>query len=243
MRRRWTSLKARLWLVLMARAPVSLHTQAVIIEMSIPELARAGILETSGGRGFLGRVYQVYWWAATILVLLVPIKADEVTFYFPAAVGIAAAWLFALPAYAQSLTASADFSSLRPSPTLLSDFVARMKARPIRLPVDLDDAEVAEGSRQFAAELPALIPSVLLTTMARLSTRAVSAAIFGAVGLLAGPWLASIHVPWLREWSPVSLLYALTAPVLPLLFGSMLIPIIGYAYLASRRADLPRDDS
>lgn len=221
----------------MARLPVSVHTQAVIIEMSIPELARAGILETSGRHGFLDRVYQVYWWAATVLVLLVPIKADEAAFYFPAVVGIAAAWLFALPAYGQSLIASADFSSLRPSPTLLSDFVARMKARPIKMPEGLDDdAAVAEASALIAREFPALIPSVLLTTMARLSTRAVGAAICGVVGLLASPWLGSIHISWLHEWSPVSVLYALTAPVLPLLFGSMLIPIVGYTYLAFRRA-------
>ncbi|HAC46851.1 MAG TPA: hypothetical protein DCF65_12415 [Chloroflexi bacterium] len=64
-----------------------------------------------------------------------------------------------------------------------------------------------------------------------------------AVRYSAPAWLSSWLSAHAGEWSPVSLLYALTAPVLPLLFGSMLIPIIGYAYLASRRADLPRDDS
>jgi hypothetical protein len=242
MRSRWRTLRARVWRAVLERMPVPVHTNAVIIEMSIPELARAGILDTSGRRGFLDRVYQVYWWAVFVLVILLPIKADEVTFYFPAVVGVAAAWLFAVPAYAQSLVASADFSSLRPSPTLLSDFISRMKARPVKLPADLDnEAEVAAADALIAAELPALIPSVLLRIMATLSTRAVGAAIFGSIGLLAGPWLASIHLTWLRDWSPVSVLYAVTAPVLPLLFGSMLVPIVGFTYLASRRADLPRD--
>ncbi len=79
------------------------------------------------------------------------------------------------------------------------------------------------------------MPRVLLTIVGQLSTRVVIAAVLGAVGLLAGPWLASIHVSWLRDWSPIAVVYALTAPVMPLLFGSLLVPILGYAYLASRQ--------
>jgi hypothetical protein len=42
----------------------------------------------------------------------------------------------------------------------------------------------------------------------------------------------------LHDWSPIAILYALSAPVLPLLLGSLLLPILGYTYLASRQAEL-----
>lgn len=241
MRRLWRSLISRAWRATAPRLPVGMHTQLVIAEMSVPELARAGLIQTTGRRGFLGRVYQVYWWVVVVAVLLVPTQPDVTSFYFPAVVGLAAAWLFAMPAYAQSLLSSwADFSALRASPTLLSDFIQRLKARPIKLPVALtDDAEVAKASAMFSEELPSLIPGVLLAIVASLSSRAVAVGVLGVFGMLVGPWLASIHVLWLRGWSPVAALYALSAPVIPLLLGSILVPIFGYAYLAHRRADKP----
>lgn len=239
MRRLRRYLVRRLWRAVAPRLPVGMHAQLVVAEMMVPELARAGLLETTGRRGFLGRVYQVYWWLVVAAVLLVPTTSAVTSFYFPAVVGVAAAWLFAMPAYAQSLISSwSDFSALRPNPMLLSDFIQRMRQRPIKLPVEFeDDAEVAKASAIFSEELPALIPSALLAIVASLSSRAVAVAVVGSFGMLAGPWLASIQVGWLRGWSPVAVLYAFSAPVIPLLLGSILIPIFGYGYLAYRRAD------
>jgi hypothetical protein len=224
----------------MARLPVGAHTNAVIAEMAVPELVRAGLADERGRRGFLGRLHQVYWWAVVVIVLLVPTRSDQPSFYFPAVLGLSGAWLFAMPAYAQGLVNSAaDFSALRPSPNLFRDFVARMRARSVQLPsVFEDDAQVAEASALIAADLPALVPSTLLVIVAKLATRVWCTAIVAAVGLLAGPWLASIHIFRLRNWSPIAILYALSAPVLPFLLGSLLVPILGYTYLASRRADL-----
>jgi len=224
MRQLLGSAGGRLWQVLAARLPVGAHTYTVLAEMA----------------GFLGRVYQMYWWAVVVIVLLVPTRADQLTFYFPAVLGLAATWLFAMPAYAQGLVASsADFSALRPSPNMFRDFIARMRTRPVQLPaVFEDDAQVAEASAMMAAELPALVPSTLLVIVTKLSTRVVGTGIVATVGLLAGPWLASIHVSRLHDWSPIAILYALSTPVLPFLLGSLLVPFLGYTYLASRRAEL-----
>jgi hypothetical protein len=173
----------------MTRLPVQAHSNVVIAQMAVPELVRAGLLDLRGQRGFLGRLHQVYWWTVVVIVLLIPTRPDELTFYFPAVLAIAAAWLFAMPAYAQGLVASsADFSALRPSPNLLRDFIDRMRARPVQLPTALeDDAQVAEAGAMMAAELPALVPSTLLVVVAKLSTSVVATSIVSVVGLLAGP--------------------------------------------------------
>jgi hypothetical protein len=69
-----------------------------------------------------------------------------------------------------------------------------MRTRPIQLPAVFEgDAQVAEASAMMAAELPALVPSALLVIVTKLSTRVAGTGIVAAVGLLAGPWLVSIH--------------------------------------------------
>ncbi len=95
----------------------------------------------------------------------------------------------------------------------------------------------------MAKELPALIPSTLLVIMAKLSSRVVATGIVAAMRMHADPWLVSIHVSRLHDWSPIAILYALSAPVLPFVLGSLLVPILGYAYLASRRAQQEMETS
>jgi hypothetical protein len=81
------SVGGRFWHAVAARLPVAMHSNLVIVEMSIPELTRAGLLHPKGRRSFLGRVYQVYWWLVVIIVLLIPTRPDQLSFYFPAVLG------------------------------------------------------------------------------------------------------------------------------------------------------------
>jgi hypothetical protein len=55
----------------------------VMTQMAVPELARARLLDLRGRHGFLGRLHQVDWWAVVVIVLI-PTRPDELTFYFPA---------------------------------------------------------------------------------------------------------------------------------------------------------------
>jgi hypothetical protein len=69
--------KGRLWRAMVARLPTSVHSQAVLAEMSISELARAGIVDTRDRRGLLDRLYQVYRWIVVVLVLVLTPESGQ----------------------------------------------------------------------------------------------------------------------------------------------------------------------
>jgi hypothetical protein len=54
-------------------------------------------------------------------------------------------------------------------------------------------------------------------------------------GVLVGPPLAAVH--WVHGWSPVAILYALSAPMAIVLLASLLIPFVSLSYLAQHRLE------
>lgn len=234
-------LSTRLIESLASRVPTGLHTQRVIVEFIVPELQRHGFLQEKR-RGCFDRVMQLGWWAIVVIVLFIPNGSGRASFYFPAIFGATLAWLLAMPALAQAIVSGTDFAAARPSPTLVPRMIQRLQQLTDDVPPELaDDDDVAKEGAQIAHDLPIIAPSVLLTMLQRFAMRIAWTGFVAFVGMLAGEWLSSIRVDWLpnilRGWSPVAVLYALSAPGVVIILVSMASVIFVYSYLASKRAE------
>lgn len=233
----WT----RLLELLAPRIPLGIHSQRVIVEFIAPELQRHGFLQEKG-RGCFDRIMRLGWWIIVVIVLFVPNGSGRASFYFPAIFGATLAWLLAMPALAQAIVSGTDFTAARPSPTLLPRMIQRLRELTKDVPAELeDDDEVAKEGAEIAHNLPIIAPSVLLMMLQRFAMRIAWTGFVAFVGMLAGGWLSSIRLNWLpgflRGWSPVAVLYALSAPGVVIILVSMAAVIFIYSYLASKRAE------
>lgn len=219
-----------------ARMRRDLAISLAIGEVGKPALARAGMLKTSPTHwGILEVSYLVGWWLIALGVAVFPNYKDEPLFYFPAIVALSVAWLVTMALYSQTL-GTTDFSLLRPPMGNWGRLLEAMQKRRVEVPDVLrTDESKAEMDSIVPTAVPAVMPVVLLEWFRWLAVRAVLVALIGMIGVLVGPSLAGVH--WWRGWSPVSFLYALSAPWVAILVGSLLIPTFVNAFLAGLRAD------
>jgi hypothetical protein len=211
----------------------------IMIAMAVlgrPALERAGMLETkSEGRGLLEVAYLVGWWLIAVLAALAPTYGGEPLFYFPAILALSVAWLVTMPSYGQVVVGT-DFSVLRPPKGIWARFIEEIQKRRVEIPKVLLTEESKATVDAFAPDaFPIVVPAVLLQWLRWLGLRAVYVAVVGMAGLLVGPSLANVH--WWRGWSPVSLLYGITAPWVVWLLISLLIPALTQGFVAGLHAD------
>lgn len=219
-----------------ARMRRDLAISLAIGEVGKPALERAGMLKTSPTHwGILEVSYLVGWWLIALGVAVFPNYKDEPLFYFPAIVALSVAWLVTMALYSQTL-GTTDFSLLRPPRGTWGRLLEAMQKRRVEVPDVLrTDESKAEMDSIVPTAVPAVMPVVLLEWFRWLTVRAVLVALIGMIGVLVGPSLAGVH--WWRGWSPVSFLYAVSAPWVAILVGSLLIPTFVNAFLAGLRAD------
>jgi hypothetical protein len=214
------------------------QAQRAIVDLISKEGVRVGLLTPRGPKGLIDWAYRVYWWLVFALVLIIPVSPGQPTYIFPAFLALAAAWLLTAPLYCQFLLTT-DFSELRPDSGLVSRLIEALLNHRVDLPPELrNPSAVNEADASVAASIPTLLPATIIQMMSTLSVQAAIVSVIALVGLVAGPFLAEIHWGWLRGWSPVSLLYAVCTPAAILLLGSLVIPMVSYAYVANRRADV-----
>jgi hypothetical protein len=201
-----------------------------------PALERAGMLETTDERrGILEVGYLVAWWLIAVLVAVAPTYKDEALFYFPAILALSVAWLVTMPSFGQVVVGT-DFSVVRPPKGTWGRFLSEIQKRRVDLPEDLLTDESKATVDAFAPDaFPIVLPVVLLRWLRWLGMRAVAVALIGMAGLLIGPYLATAN--WWRGWSPVSVLYAVSAPWVAMLLVSLLIPPMTHSLVAGLRAD------
>jgi len=201
-----------------------------------PALEKAGMLETSPKkRDILEVAYLAGWWLVAAIVAVLPTYTEEPLFYFPAILALSVAWLVTMPSYGQAV-ATMDFSLLRPPQGTWAKLLEAIQKQRVPVPdVLLTDESKATIGAVVPAAFPVVMPVVLLQGLRWLSGRATYVALFGMVGLLTGPFLAGVH--WWRGWSPVSMLYALSAPSAIILIISLLMPAFVQAFVAGVKAD------
>jgi hypothetical protein len=214
----------------------SLIIASAIAVLGEPALERAGLLETTDERrGILDVGYLVAWWLIALLVVVAPTYKDEALFYFPAILALSVAWLVTMPSFGQFVVGT-DFSVVRPPKGIWGRFLDEIQKRRVDIPsVLLTDESKAKVDAFAPDAFPIVVPVVLLRWFRWLGARAVAVALIGMGGLLIGPFLATVH--WWRGWSPVSLLYAVSAPWVAVLLVSLLIPPLAHSLVAGLKAD------
>jgi len=214
----------------------SLIIASAIGVLGKPALERAGMLDTTDERrDILQVVYLSAWWVIAVLVAVAPTYKDEALFYFPAILALAVAWLVTMPSFGQFVVGT-DFSIVRPPQGIWGRFLDEIQKRRVDIPpVLLTDKSKATVDAFAPDAFPIVVPVVLLRWFRWLGTRAVAVALIGTAGLLIGPFLASVH--WWRGWSPVSLLYAVSAPWVGFLVVSLLIPPLTHSFVGGLQAD------
>ena len=201
-----------------------------------PALERAGMLKTSAERrGVMEWSYLAGWWVIALGVVVLPIYSGEPLFYFPAILALSVAWLVTMPSYSQMI-ATTDFSLLKPPKGTWGRLIEALQKQRVGVPDVLrTDETKAAMDAIVPTAVPAVLPVVLLYWFRWLSLHAIYVALIGMVGLLSGPFLADVH--WWRGWSPVSLLYALSAPWVAVLVISLIIPTFVQGFIAGLQAD------
>jgi hypothetical protein len=214
----------------------SLIIASAMAVLGRPALERAGMLDTAEDRrGILEVGYLAAWGLIAALVAIAPTYKDEALFYFPAILALSVAWLVTMPSFGQ-VVVDTDFSVVRPPKGIWGRFLDEIQKRRVDIPAVLLTDESKATVDAFAPDaFPIVVPVVLLRWFRWLGTRAVVVALIGMAGLLIGPSLATIHL-W-RSWSPVSLLYAVSAPWVALLLVSLLIPPMTHSFVAGLKAD------
>ncbi len=202
-----------------------------------PALQRAGLLEPSR-QDVLTRLYQIYWYVGFVVVLVLPSYPQEPFFVFPALLALAIAWLVAMPQLGQTFL-TIDMSILRAPQGTLQSFVSAVRGAGIKLPAEADNPELARQVDAVWHELgPEYVRAGLMHIAKWLGFRFAYLGTVGMVGLFVGPALASVHVGWLRGWSPVSILYAVAAPVALFVLVALLVPVFVFAFLSGIQADI-----
>src|SRR5712692_7116704 len=212
---------------------------AFMIAMAVlgtPALERAGMLEMKDERrGILEVSYLVGWWLIAVLAATAPTYAGEPLFYFPAILALSVAWLVTMPSFGQVVVAT-DFSVVRPPKGIWARFLDELQKRRVKVPPELMTEESKATIDAIAPPaFPIVVPVVLLQWLRWIGLRAVYVAVVGMAGLLIGPILANVH--WWRGWTPVSLLYGMTAPWVLLLLITLLIPALTQGLVAGLQAD------
>ena len=203
-------------------------------------LETAGVLSQEVPRDIFDEAYRLYWWLVFVIVFVLPTYPEEPFFYFPAILALAVAWVLAMHQYGQSLL-SADFEVLRPPPGSWATLVKAIQSRRVEVPPEVtSDQAAAEVDATLLGVVPSVTPLVLLQIIYKLSARAIAVAVVGLVGLLVGPLLAHVH--WLLGWSPVALLYAVTAPWAALLLVSLILPLLIQTFVSGLKASKKFDE-
>ena len=155
--------------------------------------------------------------------------------YFSAILALAAAWLLTMPLYGHNVLTT-DFRVLSPPKGGWAIFIDAIHKRRVALPPELlSSATEVEMDALLPTIVPAIMPAVLTRILVTVGIRAIYVALLGLTGLLVGPQLSQIH--WWWKWSPVAVLYALSAPWTALLLISMVLPLVTQAFLAGLSAD------
>jgi len=201
-----------------------------------PALERAGMLKTSSERrGIMQVAYLAYWWVVALGVTLLPTYKDQPLFVFPAVLALSVAWLVTIPSYSQAIVTT-DFSLLKPPKGTWGRLIEALQKQRVDVPDVLrTDQSKAAMDAIVPTAVPAVLPVVLLDWFRWLSLRAIYVALIGMFGLLAGPSLAGVH--WWHGWTPVSFLYALSAPWVGILLVALIIPTFLQGLIAGLRAD------
>jgi hypothetical protein len=206
-----------------------------LVRVGTPALKKAGLLEEPSKAGVLDLVYRLYVVLAFVVVVLIPTYEEEPFIYFPAVLALSGAWLLTMPLYAAGLSGAA-FSRLRPSKGAWRAFTAALEEERIVIPPDALGQEVEAAMDKFLPEaVPAVAPLAVLKMLRLLAIRAAFVGVIGIVGILAGPALARVH--WWRGWSPVAVLYGVSAPLAVMLLMSLLLPFILQSFLTGLEVD------
>jgi hypothetical protein len=210
------------------------------------EFSRVGLLEKKDDRSALSILARAAYRAYFVTVFLVALvlaqwaaPVDSVP-YFAALLALSAAWLFALPAVTDTITAI-DFSTIGFGSRAFRVLTERIHERGLPIPTSFTEEEEREMDRTLPSIVATAIPVALLDVVLKLAPGAVLTGVIALTGLLVGPKLQSVH--WWHGWSPASILFALPAPWAVALLASLFLPIMTHAYLAARKLhDLPVDE-
>jgi len=212
-----------------------------LVRLGTPVLKKAGLIEEPSKAGVLEWSYRLYVVVGFGLVLLIPTYPEEPFIYFPALLALSGAWLLTMPLYAAGLSGAA-FSRLRPSRGAWRAFTNALEAERITVPPEALGEEVEIAMDSFLPKaVPAVAPLAVLKMLRLLALRAAFVGVIGILGILAGPALARVH--WWHGWSPVAILYAVSAPLAALLLMSLLLPFILQSFLTGLDADAALEDA
>jgi hypothetical protein len=219
-----------------ARTRRSLEVQIAVGMVGAQALRKAGLLEEAPSRrGALEIAYLILWWIGFLLLLTIPSYPQDPAFYFSAILALAAAWLLTMPLYGHNVLTT-DFRILSPPKGVWALFIGAIQKRRVDIPPVLLSPEAeAEMDALLPTTVPAIMPAVLTRILVTVGIRAIYVALLGLAGLLVGPQLSQIH--WWWNWSPVAVLYALSAPWTALLLISMVLPLVTQAFMAGLSAD------
>jgi len=224
------------------KLPIRVRTLIAIVKLAASELDRVGLLEPQRRiTSITHLLYLSYWWAAAIVVALLPTWSGEAVIYFGAVLALAAAWLVATPQLGAGMLAS-NVAGLKPGKGAWDRIRAAFEKERVRLP-ELSADEERQLVDFLEMQVPQLTPIALLQLVLKIALMAVKLALVGVIGLLIGPRLAEVH--WWHGWSPVSALYGIAAPWALVLLVSLVIPVVVQLYLAAASLDLvsgPRDN-
>lgn len=204
-----------------------------------PILKKSGLVEDPSKPGVLEWSYRIYLLIGFAIVLVIPTYPEEPLIYFPALLLLAGAWLLTMPLSSAGMSAAA-FARLRPPKGSWRVFTDALRAERIELPPETVGEEVENAMDELLPRaIPVVAPVAVVKMLRLLALRAAFVGAVGLIGILAGPALAQVH--WWRGWSPVSILYGISAPVALFLLTSLLIPFILQSFLLGLEVDAALD--
>lgn len=172
-----------------------------IAKLAAGELDRVGLFEPKRQFSSVTHLlYLAYWWAAAIVVALLPTWSGEAVIYFGAVPALAAAWLVATPQLGAGMLAS-DVAGVKPGQQAWERIRAAFEKERVGLP-ELSADEEHQLIDLLEKQVPQLTPIALLQLVLKIAWMAVKLAVVGVIGLLIGPRLAEVQ--WWHGWSPVS---------------------------------------
>lgn len=211
-----------------------------LARIGTPVLKQAGLIEERSKAGALEWAYRGYVIIGFGGVILIPTYREETLIYFPAILALSGAWLLTMPLYAANLTRT-TFSRLRPPKGSWRILTEALELENLVLPPEAkgEEAEAAMDTLLPDA-VPAVAPMAIWKMLRLLALRAAFIGVVGIVGILAGPALASVRI-W-HGWSPVSILFGVSAPLAGLLLISLLLPFVLQSFLSGLEFDAAMND-
>lgn len=209
-----------------ADGPLAREGQATLafIEAIVPVLLSVGILKRAGPASIPEWIYRMYYILVLVVVILLPTTPDAPAFYFPAILALAAAWLLTAPQLAQAILAT-NWAPLLPREGAWKAYIVALRRHRLGLPDDLTTDQMNAMADDLVPRIIEVFwPGTLMTALLWLAYRAAGLAVLGLLGMLVGPSLARTH--WWRGWSPIALLYGISAPLALMLVLTFIAPVL-----------------